>query len=78
MVDLKGRQLIDKKTVLAPEGRVYRYKVSILSASEDQKFGDTLLSSPSVIRPVLVKNTTKLQVKHILEITGQPVFAKIK
>ncbi|XP_073986102.1 uncharacterized protein [Rhodnius prolixus] len=79
LVDLNGRQLIDKKTGRTSFGKVLSQPVYVISTlPESLKYGDILRDFPGIIRPNAMTREVKHQVQHVIETTGRPVNAKAR
>lgn len=79
LVDIRGKQLIDRDTNLRSRGTMTREAApTILTVPHSNRFGDLLTDFPNLTRPALIQSCVKHTVTHVIETKGRPVATKAR
>lgn len=79
IVDLKNRRLIDNITSLAVNAPACNSNIpTIRSIDQKQSYHNILAEFPGTTRLTAMKLNTKHNVEHVIETSGQPVYARAR
>lgn len=79
IVDLKNRRLIDNVTSLAVKAPALKTDTpTVRSIDQRQSYHDILADYPGTIRITAMKLNTKHSVEHVIETSGQPIYARAR
>jgi hypothetical protein len=79
VVDLYNRKLIDNVTNLQSIGSiVHCEQVNIKCIRDDNRYRDILVQYPDITKPASFKEPAKHSVKHYIETSGPPVYARAR
>lgn len=79
MVDLFNRKLVDNVTNLCSIGSIVCCEqASVKSIQDDNPYRDILIQYAELTRPISYKEPSKHSVKHYIETSGPPVYARAR
>lgn len=79
VVDLKGRCLTDKLTNLSVRAPLQLSSVpTVRTIDANSSYYDILAEFPDIMRPTSMKESPKHNVEHLIETTGQPLYARAR
>lgn len=79
IVDLKGSCLIDRVTNLSVQAPLHLSSVpTVRTIDANAEYHDILAEFPDIMRPSAMKESPKHNVEHVIETTGQPLYARAR
>jgi predicted aspartyl protease len=78
-VDLHNRKLLDSVTNLCSIGSIVCFEqASVKSIQDDNPYRDILEQYADITRPISFREPSKTKVKHYIETSGPPVYARAR